>query len=107
MLRPAERWDAPKQDGECQSAICVLPRKPLDGDKQRSLPLRVPIVGDGGRILGPLKGIDGDSPNDLFPWHFNLCRQRVQGTSIERIAYSATGKDEFHGMEKFAKLWRK
>ena len=42
-----------------------------------------------------------------MPWHFNLCRQRVRGTSIERTAFSATGKDDFYLPEKFAKLWGK
>ncbi|MEP6672080.1 MAG: hypothetical protein ABJF10_23155 [Chthoniobacter sp.] len=53
------------------------------------------------------KGIDGAQPKDLFPWHFNVCRQRVRGTTIERTAYSATGKDDFYVPEKFAKLWGK
>jgi hypothetical protein len=77
------------------------------GDKQWSLEMRLPIVGDGARMLDALKGIDGDRPKDLFPWHFNLCRQRVRGKEIERTAYSPTGKDEFYVLEKLAKLWGK
>jgi hypothetical protein len=56
-------------------------------------------------MLDPLKGIDGDRPKDLFPWHFNLRRQRVSVSAIERTVCSATGKDEFYLLEKFAKLW--
>ena len=37
----------------------------------------------------------------------NICRQRVRGTTTERTAYSATGKDDFHVPDKFAKLWGK
>ena len=77
------------------------------GDKQWSIEMRLPITGEGSRMIDPLKGIDGDQPKDLFPWHFNLCRQRVRGSTIERTAYSATGKDDFYVPEKFAKLWGK
>jgi hypothetical protein len=77
------------------------------GDKQWSIEMRLPIAGDGARMLDALKGIDGDRPKDLFPWHFNLCRQRVRGSMIERTAYSATGKDDFYVLEKLAKLWGK
>ena len=84
-------------------AQCAVHR----GDKQWSIELRLPIVGEGAFALDPLKGIDGAQPKDLFPWHFNLGRQRVRGSSIERSAYSATGKDDFYVPEKFAKLWGK
>jgi hypothetical protein len=77
------------------------------GAKQWSLEIRLPITGEGSRMIDPLKGIDGSQPKDLFPWHFNLGRQRVRGTTIERSAYSATGKDGFYVPEKFAKLWGK
>lgn len=77
------------------------------GDKQWSIEMRLPIAGDGARMLDPIKGIDGDRPKDLFPWHFNLCRQRVHGKEIERTAYSPTGNDDFYVLEKLAKLWGK
>jgi len=77
------------------------------GDKEWSIEIRLPITGEGSRMIDPLKGIDGAMPKDLFPWHFNVCRQRVRGTSIERTAFSATGKDDFYVPEKFAKLWGK
>lgn len=77
------------------------------GDKQLSIEMRLPITGEGSSIIDPIKGIDGAMPKDLFPWHFNLCRQRVCGTTIVRTAFSATGKDDFYVPEKFAKLWGK
>jgi len=77
------------------------------GDRQWSIEMRLPITGEGSRMIDPLKGIDGAQPKDLFPWHFNVCRQRVRGTTIERTAYSATGKHDFYVPEKFAKLWGK
>jgi uncharacterized protein DUF4838 len=84
-------------------AQCAVHR----GDKLWSIELRLPIVGEGAFVLDPLKGVDGPQPKDLFPWHFNLGRQRVRGSSIERTAYSPTGKDHFHVPEKFAKMWGK
>ncbi len=77
------------------------------GDKEWSIEMRLPITGEGSRMIDPLKGIDGAMPKDLFPWHVNVCRQRVRGSTIERTAYSATGKDDFYVPEKFAKLWGK
>ena len=77
------------------------------GDQQWSIEMRLPITGEGSRMIDPLKGIDGAQPKDLFPWHFNECRQRVRGTTTERTAYSPTGKDDFYVLEKFAKLWGK
>jgi len=77
------------------------------GDKEWSIEMRLPITGEGSRMIDPRKGIDGDQPRDLFPWHFNICRQRVRGTTIERTAFSATGKDDFYVPELFAKLWGK
>lgn len=77
------------------------------GDNQWSIEIRLPITGEGSRMIDPLKGIDGNQPKDLFPWYFNLGRQRVRGTTIERTAYSATGRESFYVPEKFAKLWGK
>ena len=77
------------------------------GDKEWSIEMRLRITGEGERMNDPRKGIDGVMPKDCFPWHFNVCRQRVRGTSIERTAYVATGKDDVYVPEKFAKLWGK
>lgn len=84
-------------------AQCAVHR----GEKLWSVHLRLPIVGEGAFVLDPLKGIDGSQPKDLFPWHFNLGRQRVRGGVIERTAFSPPGKHDFHVPEKFAKLWGK
>jgi hypothetical protein len=77
------------------------------GEREWSAEIRLPIAGEGACVLDPRKGIDGAQPKDLFPWYFNVCRQRVRGADIERTAYSATGKDDFRVTEKFAKLWGK
>jgi hypothetical protein len=77
------------------------------GEDFWSIEIRLPIAGEGARVLDPLKGIDGAQPKDLFPWHFNVCRQRVRGSDIERTAYSPTGKEDFRVPEKLAKLWGK
>ena len=77
------------------------------GDRQWGIEMRLPITGEGSRMIDPLKGIDGAQPKDFFPWHFELCRQSICGTAIERTAYSVTGKDDFYVLEKFAKLWGK
>ncbi|MCX6906488.1 MAG: DUF4838 domain-containing protein [Verrucomicrobia bacterium] len=72
-----------------------------------SIEIRLPIAGEGARVLDPLKGIDGAVPKDLFPWYFNVCRQRVRGTEVERSAFSPTRVEDFRVTEKFAKLWGK
>ena len=72
-----------------------------------SIEMRLPIVGEGARTLDPLKGIDGNQPKDLFPWYFNVCRERHRKGQTERTAYSATGKDDFYVLEKLAKMWGK
>lgn len=75
------------------------------GADRWSIEMRLPIVGAEAFTLDPTKGIDGAQPKDLFPWHFNVGRTRVRDDKVERTAFSATGKDDFHVTEKFAKLW--
>jgi hypothetical protein len=70
-----------------------------------SIEMRIPIVGAEAFVLDPTKGIDGDRPKELFPWHFNLGRSRVSGGRNEQTAFSPTGKDTVHAPEKFAKLF--
>lgn len=67
--------------------------------------MRLPVVGAEAFVLDPTKGIDGERPKELFPWHFNLGRTRVRDSKTERTAFSPTGKDDFHVPEKLAKLW--
>jgi hypothetical protein len=75
------------------------------GADRWSIEMRLPIVGAEAFVLDPTKGIDGERPKELFPWHFNLGRTRVRNGKTERTAFSPTGKDDFHVPEKFAKLW--
>jgi hypothetical protein len=77
------------------------------GQGEWSVEIRLPIAGEGASLLDPRKGIDGDQPKDLFPWYFNVCRQRVRGAQVERTALSPTGQDDFRVPARFAKLWGK
>lgn len=70
-----------------------------------SIEMRLPIVGAEAFTLDPTKGIDGERPKELFPWHFNLGRTRIRNAQSERTAFSPTGKEKFHVTERFAKLW--
>lgn len=72
-----------------------------------SIEIRLPIAGEGARLLDPASGIDGNQPKELFPWYFNVCRRRARGNDVELTAYSPTGAEEFRKPEKFAKLWGK
>ncbi|MFO1437664.1 MAG: DUF4838 domain-containing protein [Verrucomicrobiaceae bacterium] len=75
------------------------------GTDRWSIEMRLPIVGAEAFVLDPTKGIDGERPKELFPWHFNLGRTRIRDGKTERTAFSPTGKDDFYVPEKFAKLW--
>lgn len=75
------------------------------GADRWSIEMRLPIVGVEAFTLDPTKGIDGAQPKELFPWHFNLGRSRVRDGTVERTAFSPTGKEDLHVPEKFAKLW--
>ncbi len=77
------------------------------GDDRWSIEIRLPIVGDEAFTLDPTKGIAGAQPKDLFPWRFNLGRVRVHDGTVERTAFSQTGKDDLRVPEKYAKLWGK
>lgn len=70
-----------------------------------SAELRLPIAGQGARLLDPLEGIDGDQPTNLFPWYFNIGRQRVRDGVVELSAFSPTGADDLHVPEQFGRLW--
>lgn len=75
------------------------------GADRWSIEMRLPIVGAEAFVLDPTKGIDGERPKELFPWHFNLGRTRLRNAHPERTAFSPTNKDTLHVPEKFAKLW--
>jgi hypothetical protein len=70
-----------------------------------SLEVRVPVAGPQQEEVDPLNGLCGRKPNDVFPWYFNLCRQRIRPNGKEFTAFSPTGVDHFHELLKFAKLY--
>lgn len=70
-----------------------------------SIEMRLPVIGAEAFTLDPTKGIDGERPKELFPWHFNLGRSRVRNAQTERTAFSPTSKTDLRVPEKFAKLW--
>lgn len=75
------------------------------GEDYWSAEIRVPIAGAGARILDPKDGIDGDRPTNLYPWYFNVGRQRGDGEERERTAYSATGEPDLHILEAMGGMW--
>lgn len=74
------------------------------GDGFWSLELRVPIAGENAEAIDALNGIAGAKPTEAAPWHFNLCRQRMRGTTRDLSAFSPTGKPSFHELMKFGPL---
>jgi len=75
------------------------------GEGYWSAEIRVPLAGQGARLLDPLVGVDGRPPTADFPWYFNVGRQRVRDGKVERAAFSPTGSDELAVPERFAELW--
>jgi hypothetical protein len=66
--------------------------------------LRLPIAGEEQAVLNPLDGVAGRAPSRTFPWHFNVCRQRVGRHGTELSALSPTGAENFHLLDRFAIL---
>ncbi len=77
------------------------------GDDFWSVEIRLPIAGEGARVLDPTTGIDGAAPTGLLPWYFNVGRQRVREGIVQLSAYSPTGKEDFLVPEKFAHMFAK
>ncbi len=75
------------------------------GDDFWSAEIEVPITGEGARLIDPNDGIDGRTPSSTFPWYFNVGRQRVRDSVVERLAYSPTGSREFEVTDRFAEMW--
>ena len=74
------------------------------GEKFWSVEMRIP-VGDaieGG--VDPMKSVEGRAPCELYPWAFNVCRQRARSSETERSAWSPTGTNSFHVPVKFGVL---
>lgn len=74
------------------------------GDKFWSVEMRLPLSADLDDAVDPLNGVSGRKPAATYPWYFNVCRQRVRGTVVERSALSATPKPDFLDPSKFARL---
>ena len=74
------------------------------GDTFWSVEMCIPVgdAMDGG--VDPMKSVEGYYPSDLYPWAFNVCRQRVSSTETERSAWSPTGMNAFHMPLKFGTL---
>ena len=68
---------------------------------------RIPIAGEGARVVDALVGLNGERPRQLYPWHFNLGRQRVRDGQIQLSAFSPTGVDNLRVLEQFGVLWGK
>lgn len=57
------------------------------GDGFWSVEARIPIVGEGARLINPEQGIDGNPPRSVYPWYFNIARQRVRGGDIAQSVF--------------------
>ncbi len=75
------------------------------GTNYWSAEVRVPIAGEGDQIVDPLIGVEGRMPSDLFPWYFNVGRQRVRNGVIERLSLFKTGTPEFDEVSEFGRMW--
>ena len=71
-------------------------------DDHWNIEIRIPISQDDN---DPLNFVIGRKPSQSLPWHINICRQRVRGTSREFSAFSPTGTSGFHVPMRFAHFW--
>lgn len=74
-------------------------------DGRWSIEMRIPIADEGMNEIDPDNGVAGRRPTKVYPWYFNVCRQRVRDTGSEFTAFSPTGGKHFHDALKFAKLY--
>ena len=75
------------------------------GEKFWSAEVRIPLAGEGARLMDPRVGVDGRMPTQTYTWYFNVGRQRVRDGLVQRWAISPTGADDFEVPERFAELW--
>jgi hypothetical protein len=75
------------------------------GEDYWSVEFRLPIGGPGIRLDDPLSGVEGRMPTAVHPWHFNIGRQRVDGSEVSRYGIVATGVPEFNVPHEFARMW--
>ncbi len=71
------------------------------GDTFWSVEMRIPFGNMTAGGVDPTKSVEGLQPSELYPWAFNVCRQRVSGTETERSAWSPTGTNSFYVPLKF------
>jgi hypothetical protein len=74
----------------------------VKGDGFFDIEIRIPYVAGND---DPLHMLTGSKPTKTKPWHFNVCRQRIEGKDMELTTFSKTGKRGFHKVLKFAKLY--
>ena len=77
------------------------------GEDYWSVEVRVPVAGENARTIDPLIGVSGNMPTQLFPWYFNVVRQRARNGIVERLAFFPTGTNVFEVPGKFAEMWSK
>jgi len=66
--------------------------------------VRIPIADEAGGQLDPRHYVVGRKPTEVYPWYFNVCRQRIGKNGSELSAFSPTGRKNFHDTRKFGKL---
>ena len=76
----------------------------IDGDTW-SAEIRIPIVDPTQENIQPMLCVAGNKPSNTFPWYFNVCRHSVHEQEVENLAFSPTGKADFHVPIKFGKLY--
>ena len=100
-------FDADMKDGTNTAWSSSAKVAVYKGDTFWSVEMRIP-VGDaieGG--VDPMKCVEGRCPTDLYPWAFNICRQRVRPSETERSAWSPTATNSFLVPLKFGELSNK
>ena len=99
--------DADCHDGANEKWNSLAQAAIYKGDDFWSAEIRIPLAGEGARILNPEAGVDGRMPGISYPWYFNVGRQRVRGGTIQRFTFSPTGTNTFEVPAKFAEMWLK
>ena len=69
-----------------------------------TIEIRLPVADEQQAVLNPLDGVAGRAPSLTYPWHFNICRQRVGEHGTEFSALAPTGENNFHVLDRFAML---
>ncbi len=75
------------------------------GEKSWTIEIRIPVAAPNQTEIDALNGVSGRKPTEAYPWYVNVCRQRIRENDAELSAFSPTGKEDFHVLSKFAKLY--